>query len=300
MERLTQVVLTQIQQQQMTAEVQSPAVKEALANTLKQARNQPSMPAQSQPSALAINSRYQGQPEMKRSFSPKVPLVGTACLELSPIPLHQQVIDFSRRAAAAGVKTVRVVPLFLLKGVHVMEDIPAEIHKAQQALPDLAIQLCPHLGSHPGIHTVLWHQRQVTAHEALVILAHGSRRPGGNAPIYALADALGGSAAFWAVAPSLEEQVIQLMQQGVQRLAILPYFLFTGTLTDAITQATENLAERLPQLRFHLLPPLGPTEKLAALVTDLAMDRVKPKTQKAALSLKRTAFRYRLLSSMVS
>ena len=42
--------------------------------------------------------------------------MGTGCLELSPIPLHQQIIDFSRRAGATGVKTIRVVPVFLLKG----------------------------------------------------------------------------------------------------------------------------------------------------------------------------------------
>ena len=181
-----------------------------------------------------------------------------------------------------------------------MEDIPAEIEQAQQNLPDLSVDLCPHLGSHPDLKKVLHRKHQTTGNESLLLLAHGSRRPGGNAPIYALADAIKGSAAFWAVRPHLEDQIIHLIQQGVQELTILPYFLFAGKTTDAITHRTEELAERFPQLLFHLLPPLGPTEPVAKLVTDLALNRVKPKTQKASLPLERKAFRHQLPSSMVS
>lgn len=300
MERLAQIVLTQIQQQQVTAEVKSAVVKEALSHSLNQAHTQPITPSQSAGAASPLGSRAESSLGVRRSFAPKAPLVGTACLELGAVPLHQQIIDFSRRAAATGVTTVRVVPLFLLKGVHVMEDIPAEIKQAQQVLPNLSIEVCPYLGSHPGMQGLLQGKQKVTAHETLLLLAHGSRRPGSNDSIYNLAQILGGAAAFWAMAPSIEDQVIQLMQSGVQRLAILPYFLFPGSITDAITQTTEELAERFPQLTFHLLPPLGPTEKLAKLVTDLALKRIKPKTQKSAIPLKRTAFRYQLPSSLVS
>ena len=229
------------------------------------------------------------------------PLVGTACLEIGAVPLHQQIIAFSRRARAAGAQRLRVVPLFLLAGVHVMDDIPAEIEQARQGLPDLTLELCPHLGSHPGIEGLLRHQLRATAAETLVLLAHGSRRPGGNAPIAALARSLGGSAAFWAVAPSLESEVIRHMQAGVQRVAILPYFLFAGSTTDAITHLTEELAERFPQLGFHLLPPLGPSVELARLVVDLALDRVPAKAQQAPVPMQRVAFRHTIHpSSMVS
>ncbi len=229
------------------------------------------------------------------------PLVGTACLEVGAVPLHQQIIAFSRRARAAGVQRLRVVPLFLLAGVHVMDDIPAEIEQARQGLPDLTLELCPHLGSHPGSSELLRHQLRATAAETLVLLAHGSRRPGGNAPIAALAQSLGGSAAFWAVAPSLESEVIRHMQSGVQRVAILPYFLFAGSTTDAITHLTEELAERFPQLGFHLLPPLGPSVELARLVVELALDQVPANAQQAPLPMQRVAFRHTIHpSSLVS
>jgi len=228
-----------------------------------------------------------------------ISLVGTACLEATSLPLHQQVIDFSRRARAMGVTKLCIVPLFLLKGVHVMDDIPAQVKLAQEAVPDITLDICTHLGGHPGMANLLRQRLKSTDTESLLLLAHGSRRPGGNAPIQALARSLGGSAAFWSVAPHLETQVVQLMQSGVQRLAILPYFLFTGSLTDAITHATEELAERFPQLGFHLLPPLGPSQDLANLVIDLALHRVQPKGTQA-MPMKRVAFRHQLHTPLVS
>ena len=60
------------------------------------------------------------------------------------------------------------------------------------------------------------------------------------------------------------------MQQGHQRIAILPYFLFSGGITDALTQRMEELAERFPKVTFRLLPPIGASRDLADLVIDLA------------------------------
>lgn len=236
-----------------------------------------------------------------RSVPTPLPLVGTACLEQGRCDLHRQIIDFGQRVAANGVQTIRIVPLFLLKGVHVAEDLPAEVHLAQQALPGLALHISPHLGSHPGLKGVVQAKLQAaTATDAWLLLAHGSRRPKGNHAVQTLAQSLGGTAAYWAVPPNLETQVIHHIQQGVQRLAILPYFLFTGTTTDALVRRTEDLAERFPKIGFHLLPPLGPTPELANLVVDLALGRPM-RASSAALPLRRAALRQvRQESSLVS
>lgn len=227
------------------------------------------------------------QPKTIRS-----PLVGTACLEVESLPLHEQIVAFCRRAQAAGTQRVRIVPLFLLAGVHVKDDIPAQVEQARAALPDLTLDVCPHLGSHPGIKHLLRQKLDAATTETLILLAHGSRRPGGNDSICSLAQTLGGTAAFWATAPSLESQVIHHMQAGEQRVAILPYFLFAGSTTDAITHLTEDLAERFPQMGFHLLPPLGPSPDLARLVIDLALDRVPARSQQTPTPMRRVAFRH--------
>jgi sirohydrochlorin ferrochelatase len=171
----------------------------------------------------------------------------------------------------------------------VLSDLPAEVQLAQRLLPGLNLAVTAHLGDHPGLRHLVQDRLQNTTADTWLLLAHGSRRAEGNRSIQSLAQALGGTAAYWAVPPHLETQVIHLIQQGVQRLAILPYFLFTGSTTDAIIHRTEELAERFPNLGIHLLPPLGPSPQLAQLVVDLALGRGPAKAPQPVVSLKRMA-----------
>ena len=209
-------------------------------------------------------------PQNLMEMSP-TPIVGTACLELGPCPLHQQVYHFSQRVKATGVNRVRALPLFLFEGVHVIEDIPMEMALAHQILDaSLEVTLCPHLGSHLGLRRLLSDRMAEIPSAAFLLIAHGSRRPGGNKRIEEIARQLGAIAAYWSVPPDLETQIIHLMQAGHQHLAIMPYFLFPGGITDAITRFTEELAERFPRVDFRLMPPLGATPELASVVVDLA------------------------------
>ncbi|HIK44736.1 MAG TPA: sirohydrochlorin chelatase [Leptolyngbyaceae cyanobacterium M65_K2018_010] len=229
------------------------------------------------------------------------PLVGTACLEAGSLPLHQQILEFGQRIYAAGGRSLGIVPLFLLPGRHVLEDVPEAVRQAQRLLPQVSLQLCPHLGSHPDLSTLVQQKLQVAAADTWLLLAHGSRKPEANTSIQWLAQSLGGTLAYWAGDPNLETQVIQLIQKGVQRMVILPYFLFTGTTTDGIIRRTEELAERFPSIDFRLLPPLGPSLELAQLVVDLALNLRPSLPNSSALPLKRAALRHQpRASSLVS
>lgn len=248
--------------------------------------------------ASPLRPRPQAKSEPFAAGQLMLPMVGTATLENSPFPLHQQIYEFYVRARAAGVKRLVVVPLFLLAGVHVTEDIPAEVKAAQALLQDSAdIRVCSYLGSHPNLRDLLQRKLATAASESWLLLSHGSRRTEGNRPIENLARTLGGTVAFWSVPPDLEDQVITLMQGGFQRLAILPFFLFTGSITDAITRRTEELAERFPQVKFRLLPPLGATPELAKLVCELARGDRRPQgNSRFPLQIKRAALRHHPLS----
>ncbi|MFH7245602.1 MAG: sirohydrochlorin chelatase [Spirulina sp.] len=243
------------------------------------------------PAAVIGDSDHPGNPKPHLASHSHPPLIGTACLETGAMPLHQQLVNFGQRVAQAGVIDVRIVPIFLLRGVHVLRDLPAEVQLAQQLLPGLTLSLTTHLGDHPGLRSLVKDRLQTTTADTWLLLAHGSRRPEGNRAIQALAQSLGGTTAYWAVPPHLDTQIIHLIQQGVHRLAILPYFLFTGSTTDAITQRTEEMAERFPSLGIHLLPPLGPSPQLAQLVVDLALGHGPTKTPQPVVSLKRLARR---------
>lgn len=201
---------------------------------------------------------------------PSTVIVKTACLELAALPLSQHIYKLGTQLIDQGVKELKVLPVFLMSGVHVMEDIPTEIEKARTLLDGaLTLTVCPHLGSHPDIPEVLADRLASVPAEKSLLVAHGSRRPKGNRIIEGLAKRLDTAVAYWATPPDIETQVIELMQQGHQKLTILPYFLFAGGITDAITHRTEELAERFPKVQFRLLPTLGATDEVASLAIDL-------------------------------
>lgn len=197
-------------------------------------------------------------------------LVGIAALELSAQPLHEQIRQFAESALAAGCSSLKIVPLFLLPGVHVMTDIPAEVALAQQAIgEDMMIDLLPYLGTHPGFGKLLARPLANIRAEAAILLAHGSRRPASQEQLSATADNLGAVVACWAVPPSLESRVKELVAAGSRQIAILSYFLFAGGITDAIAKSVEELKLQFPGVTFQLTEPLGASPELALLICDL-------------------------------
>ncbi|MEH2239519.1 sirohydrochlorin chelatase [Nostoc sp.] len=209
-------------------------------------------------------------------------LVGIAALEMNPQPLHEQIQQFAKsafcdtceglrlRKLSQNENRLKIVPLFLLPGVHVMTDIPAEIELAQQAIgQDMIIELQPYLGSHPNLEKLLSKQIAAIKAEAWILLAHGSRRPGSQETVSAMAVSLGAVAAYWSVPPSLESRVKELVAAGYREIAILPYFLFAGGITDAIAASIEELKLQFSAVNFQLAQPLGASAELAELIWDL-------------------------------
>jgi sirohydrochlorin cobaltochelatase len=205
-----------------------------------------------------------------RSFLPDKSLVGMAYLELHPEPLHEQIRKFAKNAIALGCCSLKILPLFLLSGVHVMEDIPVEVALAEQSLAQkIKIYLQPYLGSHPGLEFLLAQQLVSMDVEGTILLAHGSRRLGSELPVEAMAASLGAVTAYWTHQPSLDSRVQELVTGGDRRIAILPYFLFNGGITDAIAGSQEKLKLLFPEVSFQLAEPLGASAELADLIWDL-------------------------------
>ncbi|MBW4671180.1 MAG: sirohydrochlorin chelatase [Cyanomargarita calcarea GSE-NOS-MK-12-04C] len=196
--------------------------------------------------------------------------VGTAYLELSSEPLHEQIKQFALHAKASNCTDIRILPIFLLSGVHVMEDIPAEVALSQQTVgQDMMISLQPYLGRHTGLWRLLVEQMVFRDVEAWIILSHGSRRLGALEPVEVLAKRLEAVTAYWSVPPSLEWRVEELVTAGYKKIGILTYFLFAGGITDAIARKQEELKLQFPGVSFHLAEPLGATPELAEVIWDL-------------------------------
>jgi len=202
-------------------------------------------------------------------------IVGTAYLELQPQPLHLQICKFVKQFTPQQPLHLKILPLFLLSGMHVMEDIPAEVDLAKKMLGEnVQVELQPYLGSYQELGQLLAKQLTTTSAEKYILMAHGSRRPGFQVPIEKVISNLAGlnldvTTAYWAVPPSLEDTVGELVASGYRRIAIAPYFLFPGGITDAIAIAVEKLQLQFPGVSLNLTEPLGTSTELADLIWDL-------------------------------
>lgn len=201
------------------------------------------------------------------STTPNPPRVATAALELAATPLHQEIYQ---QAQNHQLKELHIVPLFLLPGVHSQVDIPAEVATAQAYLHQTELYLHPYIGSDPGMVALLkQHFQQLVG--ARLLVSHGSRREGANRVIEAIAQRLRAKIAYWSVESSLETQVTALIEQGHSEIAIQPYFLFTGGITDALAQTVKILQSQFSQIHLNCGQPLGTTPALA----DLIINKIK-------------------------
>lgn len=200
------------------------------------------------------------------------PLTQAVYLECQPLPLHQQMVSYLKQRSIAPDAPMQcvILPVFLLRGVHVMEDVPAELSLVQQSLESVQMTLTPHLGSHPGLRRIITEQMATVPAEVWVLLAHGSRRPDANRSVEALAETLGAIVAYWSVPPDLESCLKDLVSQGFTHIGIAPFFLFPGTITDAIAETIHQFSLQFPTVKFMLVDPLNAYPELADLLLDLS------------------------------
>ncbi|MEM9264833.1 MAG: CbiX/SirB N-terminal domain-containing protein [Cyanobacteria bacterium P01_F01_bin.13] len=204
-------------------------------------------------------------------------IVGTAVLEFGLFPLHKQICDFGRRLSSAGIERLQLVPLFLLRGKHVMEDIPRELELARNELKGMIdLDVGEHIGCSQCMSDLIANRFFHSPVAGRLLIAHGSRRARGNRSVDTLAKSLGIAVAYWTIESDIENRAIQLMQQGCSTLTIFPYFLFAGGITDAVAHLTEELAERFPRTQFRLLPPLGAMADVANLIVDTLGHHTEP------------------------
>jgi sirohydrochlorin cobaltochelatase len=211
-------------------------------------------------------------------------LVENVVLEGHESSLAAQVMDQLNVAQSAGGERSILVPLFLLPGMHVMEDIPSEIAvvKAQLAIgaesvtksaddwayPRLSVM--PFLGNWPPLKLALLdYLIDETVDDRVeesddssdgdvmlgritqrILLAHGSRWPGSMDSLEAIAQTLQMTTAYWLIEPKLEQRIESLIFGGCNVIEIFPYFLFEGGISDAIDRLIQGVSQRYPQVEF--------------------------------------------------
>lgn len=208
-------------------------------------------------------------------------LVDVGFLEVHPDPLHAQIAGFADRVSQQGIYHIQLLPLFLLPGVHTLEDVPREVAIALEMIaPKIALEILPYLGTQTtGLSRLLMSQiAAVKAQDPAtvwILFSHGSRRPGGNESVEAIAHQLAKLSgvevvvAYSFVSPFLSDRVAQLWQIGHRRITILPYVLFPGELTQAIANSITELCQTFANLKINLAQPIGPTTYLAKFIVSI-------------------------------
>lgn len=101
---------------------------------------------------------------------------------------------------------------------------------------------------------------------ALLLIAHGSRRPEANADLEFVAAELRARGRYPLVRvsylelaePDIETGGAQCVEAGAAEVILLPYFLSPGIhVAEDLTEARDKLSARFPGLRFVLAQPLG-------------------------------------------
>lgn len=196
--------------------------------------------------------------------------VQTATLEFGPVPLTQRICAWGQEWQQQAIHRLVILPLFLLPGTHVRVDIPQAIATAQHFLPQsIQIDVRSPIGSHPGLSQILQATMSTTSVDSWILLSHGSRYPGGNQPIEALAKQLDAMPAYWSVPPSLRQAVAQVATQPGLNVGIKPYFLFTGSIIDTISQEVDQLKCDFKHINLTFSSPLEPSASLVRLIQEL-------------------------------
>jgi len=114
---------------------------------------------------------------------------------------------------------------------------------------------------------------------ALLLIAHGSRRPEANADLENLAGTMRAGGEFAVVQPSYLELcepgiaagAETCVAAGAKRVVMVPYFLSAGThVMEDLTAARDELARRHPAVEFVLAEPLGRHPLIAEVVAQRA------------------------------
>ena len=221
-----------------------------------------------------------------------------AVLEGGATPLHAQILDYAAQARSEGLGRLQLLPLFLMPGVHVMEDLPQEVALAQKKLvdrdPSFKLSTLPYLGhqlqTHPQALASAWGSELGgdsfngdsfngdsfsgaslggASRVAKVLLSHGSRRSDSTLLSEQFAASIGATPAYWSIEPSLTQTVERLFREGYEEIQVLLYFLFPGAITATIEESIVELRQSYPRLNLTCKSTLDQISEFPKFMADL-------------------------------
>ena len=207
--------------------------------------------------------------------------IGCGFIELAR-PGLEEAID---ALVGTGVTSVVAVPLVLLGAGHLKNDGPAALARARSRHRTVHFTYARDLGIHPAPLAVAADRiRTATAawspsdHDtvAVVLVSRGSSDPDANADLYKVARLVSDGSgpdlvepAFVSLAaPSVPDALERCRRLGAARIAVVPYFLFTGVLVERIRDQAAAWAGAHPGLEVTSGSEMGTDPRLVRLVME--------------------------------
>lgn len=211
-----------------------------------------------------------------RALAPEV-AVGTGFIELSPPPISVAVADL----VAAGHEHLVVVPLVLFDAGHAKTDVPASVNRTRADHPGVRFTYGRALGVAPDLLAIVDERLTATvvpderATTAVLLVGRGSSDPDANAELHRVARLLWEGRDWPLVEPAfvgitgprVPEALERLARLGAERIAVVPYFLFSGVLSGRILRDAAAFAER-SGLAVQVTHHLAPDDRIARLALD--------------------------------
>lgn len=188
------------------------------------------------------------------------------------------------RLVATGVREIVAVPLVLLGAGHLKDDGPAALARARTRHPGTGFRYARDLGIHPLVLAVAEDRarRSVEAtggppgDTAVVLVGRGSTDPDANGDLFKVARLLWDGRGFGAVEaafvslarPGVADALDRCRRLGFRRMAVVPYFLFTGILVHRIAAQVAAWAAAHAGVEAVTGAHLWPDPRLARLVLD--------------------------------
>lgn len=227
--------------------------------------------------SAAGTAEYFALADRVRALAPHL-AVGAGFIELSPPPISVAVGDL----VADGHDEIVVVPLVLFHAGHAKTDVPASVAIARRDFPGTRLRYGRALGVHPDLLAVV--DARVAgavppaerAETAVLLVGRGSSDPDANADLAKVARL------YWEgrehpqvetcfvgiTAPRVPEGLERLRLLGALRIAVVPYFLFTGVLEERIRTQAARFGAAHPEVAVTVTGYLGPDDRVAGLALD--------------------------------
>ena len=211
--------------------------------------------------------------------------VGCGFIELARPRLDEGI----ETLVAAGATSVVAVPLVLLGAGHLKDDGPAALRRARERHPGVVFRYARHLGIHPTILALAEARAREACHVgdtpnpgsgpgevSVILVGRGSSDPDANSDLAKVARLVWDGRGFAAVepafvslaSPSVPEALDRCRRLGARRVAVVPYFLFTGVLVDRIGDQARAWARSHPDTEVTIGSYLGPVGPVADVVLE--------------------------------